>query len=336
MPLDWTPFVDLIHRHERFLLTTHIRPDGDGLGSMLALADALEALGKTVQMTVASAVPPRYDFLDPRRRVQRLIPPGDTYRNAQVAIVLDTGTWNQLGDFGALLRSLDVAKVVIDHHVTQDNLGAQPFVDTSAEATGRLVWEAINALGGKFAAETAHDLFVALAMDTGWFRHPNTTARTLSLASQLVAAGASPTAVYEDLNERNTLGRQHLAGLVLGRLTLEAGGRIAHTAILLGDYAATGAVPQDSEDMVNFTRSIDGVEVGLFFMEQPSGGTKVSLRSRQRVDVARIAEMFGGGGHRLASGAIVNSPLADTRARILAAVADALGPPADPTPEPGR
>jgi phosphoesterase RecJ-like protein len=173
-------------------------------------------------------------------------------------------------------------------------------------------------------------------MDTGWFRHPNTTARTLSLAAQLVEAGANPTEIYEDLNERNTLGRQRLAGLVLSRLTLAAEGRIAHTAIYIGDYESTGAVPQDSEDMVNFTRSIDGVEVGLFFMEQPSGGTKISLRSRQRVDVARIAETFGGGGHRLASGAIVLAPLADVRPRVIAAVAAALGPPSDPLPELAR
>ncbi len=336
MPLDWTPLVDLVRRHERFLLTTHVRPDGDGLGSMLALADTLQAHGKTVQMTVASSLPPRYNFLDPHRRVQRFELPGDAYRQTQVVIVLDTGTWNQLGDFGTLLKTLDVPKVVIDHHLTQDDLGGVQLVDTSAEATGRLVWEAVTALGGPLTAAAAHALFVALAMDTGWFRHPNTTAATLTLAAQLVTAGAQPTTAYEDLFERNTLGRQRLLGLVLGRLTLADGGRVAHSAIYLADYEATGAVPQDSEDMINFTRSIDGVEVGLFFMEQPKGGTKISLRSRQRVDVARIAESFGGGGHRLASGAILDAPLDETRTRVLAAVAAALGPPSDPLPELAR
>ncbi len=124
MPLDWSPFVDLVRRHQCFVLTTHIRPDGDGLGSMLALADVLEAppLSKTVRMTVASVLPPRYDFLDPLRRIRRFEPPGDPYRDADAAIVLDTGTWNQLGDFGTLLRSLPIAKAVIDHHLTQDDL----------------------------------------------------------------------------------------------------------------------------------------------------------------------------------------------------------------------
>src|SRR5258708_1670611 len=139
MPLDWTPFVDFARRHQRFVLTTHVRPDGDGLGSMLALADALERYGKTVSMTVASVLPARYDFLDPAKRVRRCAPPGDAYRDADAAVVLDTGTWNQLGDFGNFLRTQAVSKVVIDHHLTQDDLGALRFVDTTAEATGRLV-----------------------------------------------------------------------------------------------------------------------------------------------------------------------------------------------------
>ena len=188
MPLDWSPFVDLVRRHQRFVLTTHVRPDGDGLGSMLALADVLEAppLAKTVRMTVASALPPRYDFLDPARRVRRFEPPGDAYRDADAAIVLDTGTWNQLGEFGTFLRSLPIAKAVIDHHLTQDDLGALRLVDTTAEATGRLVHEAILALGGPLPASAAHCLFVALAMDTGWFRHNNTTPATFTLAADLV------------------------------------------------------------------------------------------------------------------------------------------------------
>jgi phosphoesterase RecJ-like protein len=323
MPLDWSPFVHLVNRHQRFLLTTHVRPDGDGLGSMLALADTLEQRGKTTSLVVASALPPRYHFLDPKHRVHRFELPGDAYRDADLIVVLDTGTWNQLGDFGTLLKQHPGPRVVIDHHLTQDDLGAVRFVDTTAEATGRLVYEAVTALGGPLSPEAAHCLFVAVAMDTGWFRHDNTSAATLALAGQLVGAGARPTAAYEALFEQSTLGRLRLAGLVLGRLTLELGGRVCHSAILRDDYAATGAVPQDSEDLVNYTRSVAGVEVGLFFMEQPRGGVKVSFRSR-RVDVSRVAEQFGGGGHRLASGAVLDLPLPEARSRVLAAVGRAL------------
>lgn len=326
MPLDWSPFVDLVRRHQRFVLTTHVRPDGDGLGSMLALADVLEAppLSKSVRMTVASVLPSRYDFLDPSHRIRRFEPPGDAYRDSDAAIVLDTGTWNQLGDFGIFLRTLPVQKIVIDHHLTQDDLGAVRLVDATAEATGRLVFEAIAALGGPIPASAAHAMFVALAMDTGWFRHGNTTPATFTLAADLLRAGARATEAYDCLFEQSTLGRLKLMGLVLSRLQVTNRGRVAHTEILRDDYETTGALPQDSEDLVNYTRSLAGVEVGLFFMEQPRGGVKVSFRSRQRIDVARLAEQFGGGGHRLASGAILDTTLDEARKRVLAAVGAAL------------
>lgn len=325
MPLDWSPFVDLV-RCQRLLLTTHVRPDGDGLGSMLALADALEARDKHVSMVVASSLPPRYDFMDPEHRIQRFSAPTPEHSAAEAVLVLDTGTWNQLGDFGAFLRATTARKLVIDHHVTQDELGATRLVDVAAEATGRLVYEAIRALGMKPSARAANNLFVALAMDTGWFRHNNTTPRTFELAAELVACGAQPTILYEHLFEKSTLARQKLTGLVLSRLQTVENGLVAHSEIRKDDYAATGAVTQDSEDLINYTRGIAGVEVGLLFMEQPRGGIKVSFRSRSRVDVAKLAQGFGGGGHKLASGATLETSLDDAKQRVLAATAHALLP----------
>jgi phosphoesterase RecJ-like protein len=324
MPLDWSPFVALVRRHRRFLLTTHVRPDPDGLGSMLALADALGHLGKTVQMVVASLFPPHYQFLDPDRRVHAFEPPGDAWRQAEAVVVLDTGTWNQLGDFGPFLRQLPAEKTVIDHHLTQDDLGGLRLVDATAEATGRLVFEATHALGVPLEPPTAHLLFLAVATDTGWFRHPNAVPATFALAGELVAAGARPTEAYEHLYENNTLARLKLRGVVLDRLQLTASGLVAWTEVHRADYQATGATPQDSEELVNYPRSIAGVEVGLLFLEQPRGGVKVSFRSRSRIDVACIAERFGGGGHRLASGAILETTLDDARSRVLAAVTAAL------------
>jgi phosphoesterase RecJ-like protein len=325
MPLDWSPFVKLVDTHQHFLLTAHIRPDGDALGSLLALADALQQRGKTVQATIASSIPPRYAFLDPEHRVVPFRLPGDEYRSAQVVVVLDTGTWNQLGDFGTLLRAHSGPRVVVDHHLTQDDLGALRFVDTEAEATGRLIHDALTALGTKLSPATAERLFVALAMDTGWYRHQNTTAPTLDLAAQLVAAGANPTRIYELLFEQNSLSRLRLTGLILSRMQVLHDGRIAITEVHRGDYEATGAVPHDSEDLVNYTRSIAGIEVGIFLLEQPRGGVKISFRSRETVDVAILAEQFGGGGHRLAAGAIVvDQPLEQVRGRVLAAVQAAI------------
>ncbi len=325
MTLDWSPFVQLVQRHQRFVLTTHVRPDPDGLGSQLALADVLEGLGKDVQLVIASDWPPRYTFLDTDRRIKRFAP-GPAYQNAEVLVVLDTGTWNQLGDFGPFLKASTAAKVVIDHHLSQDDLGAIRLLDTTAEATGRLVYDAVQALGRPLSARAASALFAALATDTGWFRHKNTTAATFDLGARLIRAGADPTWLYEQIYEQSTVPRVLLTGLVLSRMRVVENGRVAYSEVHKADYPATGAIPQDTEDMINYTRSIAGVEVGLFFMEQPAGGVKISFRSRGRVDVARIAEQFGGGGHRLASGASLPTTLPEAERRVLDAVCQALPP----------
>jgi phosphoesterase RecJ-like protein len=317
MPIDWTPFVDLVARHRRFLMTTHIRPDGDGLGSMKALALAFQQIGKQVACVVASTIPPRYAFLNCDSGLEQFTQAREEHHQADAVIVLDTGTWNQLGAFGSFLRTLTVPKVVIDHHPTQDDLGATRFVDTSAEATGRLAYEAISALGVTLSEPMASALFVAVAMDTGWFRHSNARTGTFELAAKLVSAGARPEILYDRLYEENTLPRLKLMGLVLDRLQTAHEGRIAYSEIRRDDYATTGATPQDTEDLVNFTRSVSGVEVGLFFMEQPRGGVKVSFRSRAKVDVGHVAEQFGGGGHRLASGAIIETTLEEARRQVL-------------------
>lgn len=291
---------------------------------MLALADALRHRGKTVHMTVASTLPPRYDFMDPERTVRRFELPGDDYRQCDAILVLDTGTWGQLGDFGTFMKSLAVPKLVVDHHITQDDLGGERIVDTSAEATGRLVFEAIMALGGPITKSAAQHLFIALAMDTGWFRHSNTRPATFALASALEQAGANPTEAYNFLYEQNTLGRVKLTGVALERLQVTHNARTAYIEIRLSDYNACGATPQDTEDLINYTRSIAGIEVGLLFVEQPRGGVKVSFRSQSRVDVAQLAQQFGGGGHRLASGATLDTTLDEARRRVLDAVAAVL------------
>lgn len=325
MACDWQPLVELVAQGQRFLLTTHVRPDGDGLGSMKALAAGLRQRGKEVHLVIPSAVPPRYDFLDPQQEIVRFTSSTEQQRNVDVLMVLDTGTWNQLDDMAEFVRSSPAHKAVIDHHVTQDDLGALRFIDTKAEATGRLIHEALQALGGPITPEAATALFVALAMDTGWFRHSNTTPRTFALAAELVQAGANPTTLYEKLFERSSLARLKLTGLVLGRLTLEQGGRIAHSRIVKDDYATTGATPPDSEDLVNWTLSVTGVEVGLLFMEQPRGGIKISFRSRSKVDVSKLAQQFGGGGHAAAAGAIAPGRIEDVQAQVLAAATQAMG-----------
>jgi phosphoesterase RecJ-like protein len=212
--------------------------------------------------------------------------------------------------------------VVIDHHPTQDDLGAIRFVDTSSESSGRLVYEAIGALGVPVTPVMASYLFSAVSTDTGWFRHANTSAETMFLGGKLIQAGAKPTELYNIIYEKSTLPRKKLMGLVLERIEVIAAGRgIVHSDIRRTDYAATGAIPSDTEDLVNLLRGIGEVEV--LFMEQPEGGIKVSFRS-DRADVGKVAESFGGGGHRLASGAVLQGTLEDAKKRVLDAVIAAL------------
>lgn len=323
MALDWSPLVEFLRTHDRPLLMTHIRPDADGLGSQLAVHAALTALGKKPRVAIASKLLPRYSFLDPQRQVIEDFKPA-AFADRDCVVVLDTGTWNQLGDFGDWLKASPLPRAVVDHHRTQDDLGGLQFVDTTAEATGRLAHEIITALGGPISKESANNLFMALATDTGWFRHPNATPATFALAAVLTELGAEPTKLYEHLYEAAPLARFRLTGVALERLQVRAGGQVAFTEIYLTDYAKTGAVPGDTEDLINYPRSVEGVEVGLVFIEQPGGGTKISFRARSRVDVSKVAEQFGGGGHRLASGARTNLPLPETRDQVLAAIETAL------------
>jgi bifunctional oligoribonuclease and PAP phosphatase NrnA len=323
MSVDWSPLVSFLRTHECPLLMTHIRPDADGLGAQLALHETLSALGKKPRIAIASKLPPRYAFLDPDRKLIEDFKPAK-FADRDSVLVLDTGTWNQLGEFGEWLKTTNLPRAVVDHHRTQDDLGGLQFVDVAAESTGRLAREIIAALGVKLTPSLANNLFMAVATDTGWFRHPNATPPTFTLAAELVEAGASPTALYEELYESAPLARLRLVGVALERLQVRAGGKIAYTEIYLSDYVATGAVPGDTEDLINHPRSVEGVEVALLFIEQPGGGTKVSFRARA-TDVSKLAERFGGGGHKLAAGARTNDPLPATRDLVLKAVEESLG-----------
>jgi phosphoesterase RecJ-like protein len=321
MPLDWSPFVEFVRRHERFFLTTHVRPDGDGIGSMLALGEALEQLGKRVRRVIPSRLPPRYEFMDPGRSIEVFGGPG--VHDCDALVVLDTGTWNQLADVAGYVRESRAEKLVIDHHRTQDDLGATAIVDVTAAATGQMACEAIAALGVPLTPTMATNLFVALAWDTGWFRHPNASEAIYEKAGRLLGGGANPTIIHEELYDRKSLEALKLQGRVLERVQTRAGGTIAFSYVLFADYAETGAIPLDTEDLINFPRSIAGVEVALMFMEQRDGTIKVSFRSR-RADVGRLAEQFAGGGHRLAAGATLPGPLEQARERVLAAVTAAI------------
>jgi len=325
MPIDWRPFTKLISEAQSFVLTSHMRPDCDAIGSEIGLALALRSLGKVVRIVNGDPVPPHIAFIDPNRDVQVLgrdVTASDL--KCDVLVVLDTSAWSQLGPMADVVRNTTAHRVVIDHHVSQDDMNAQVFKDTLSESSGRLVLQAIDAIGATVTRQIANPLFAAIATDTGWFRFPSVGEATLGAAMRLVGAGAKPHEVFAALYEQNSLPRILLQGRMLTNVQSHLGGRLLTTAITQAELKSIGAEPTDTEDVINRLLSVRGVEVALFFLELGAEETKVSLRSRSAIDVNQIAAQFGGGGHKAASGVRYKGPLSKAETAVVAAVTEAM------------
>lgn len=326
MPIDWAPLREIIHHNQRFVLTSHVRPDADALGSELAMAGLLEQLGKEVRIINASPVPPRLAFLDPTKRVLQL---GVNVTEEQalqtdVHMVLDTSAWGQLAEMGRVFRKTTATKVCIDHHASAEDIGAINFKDINSEATGALVFDFAQAFEIPITPAIASAMYSAIATDTGWFRFPSTTSRTMEVIARLIDLGAQPSVLYQQLYERFTISRVKLVGRVLSRIRLDCQGRLASTYVRLDDYTETGSEASDTEDLVNECLKIAGTEAAYILIEQTNSQIKCSFRSRVPVDVSRVAEQFNGGGHKQAAGAILPGPLGEAQSRILAAMTTAL------------
>jgi phosphoesterase RecJ-like protein len=218
---------------------------------------------------------------------------------------------------------------VIDHHVSQDDLGAELFKDTTAEATGRLIVDAARALKVTLTPEIATPLFTAVATDTGWFRFGSASGDTYRCGGALVDAGAKPSAIYKQLYEQDTLARLRLIGRTLAHAETELNGRLIYTNVSQEDFAATGALPSDTEDVINMTLQVGGTEVAVICVELADGGVKFSFRSRPaasgtQIDCSRVAEQFGGGGHKAAAGATLLEPCSTALPKVLDAVRRAM------------
>ncbi len=291
------------------------------------MAGILETLGKEVLIVNGHKTPPNLAFIDPNKKLKTLGEDiqADQLTGIDVLMILDTSAWAQLGPMGDVIKATKAHKALMDHHLGEDDLGAELFKDTAAEATGRLVTEAAQHLGVKLTPEIAMPLFAALATDTGWFRFGSTTPTTMRCGATLIEAGAQPSRIYQDLYERDTLARVKLRGLILGHTTSDMDGRLVYTWVLKEDFAATGALPSDTEDVINQTLAVAGTEVAVIFVEQAAGGFKLSFRSRTpKVDCNQLAASFGGGGHKAAAGAFVTGTLGEVRPRVLDSVRAAM------------
>lgn len=305
----------------RVCLTTHVNPDGDGLGSEVGLAVMLRALGAHVSITNPTPTPSRYDFLF--EGLPGLDKTGEAIkelRRADLIIVLDIADLGRLGMLAETVRERGVTVACVDHHASKGDLPPGPrYVDPGAAATGELIRELARANGWELTVEAARALYVAIVTDTGGFRFSNTKPHTLRAAADLLECGIDPEAVYVELYSKAPEGRVRLMAEALQTLVVEHDAGIAWVTIPPGALERYGVDPDDLDGVVEYARSIDGVRLGMLFREIAGGRIKISFRSIGGVDVAKLAGQFQGGGHAKAAGASLPGALADVQSTVLKA-----------------
>ena len=317
----WDDLIELLNTHERLLLTTHINPDGDAIGSLVGLGLHLEELGKTALLVIEHPVPPMYRFLDPDGRVRQYEAERDDADIAacDMAVVLDVGSLDRVGRLEKPLSRHAVPIACIDHHATNNGFADVNAVQTEAASACSLILDLIRAMGRKPSPRVAEALYVGLATDTGWFRFQNTTAQVFRDAAELVDAGASVPRIYERVYENRSAAAMRLLGRALDGLQTDCDGRLAWLTLTRAMFEQTGADESETEGIIDHARKIAGTELLILFRERADGGTRVSLRARHDLDVAALAARFGGGGHRKAAGIPLDSPLATAIPTLLAA-----------------
>jgi nanoRNase/pAp phosphatase (c-di-AMP/oligoRNAs hydrolase) len=316
----WKKIIKIIESNDSFLITTHINPDGDAIGSEAALRAYLEELGKRALVVNSNPTPDNLQFLDPDGEI-RVFTRGaekDVFEGIDVVFVLDVNNWEHLGAFGKALRRDTRTRVCIDHHEDANVEFADVAVnDTSYAATGMMVYELIRAMDGELTREIAEAIYAAIITDTGTFRFSNTDGRTLRAAAELCDRGVEPYKLYRQVFANKTWGTGRLLGPVLASVQSAADGRLAWIIATQKMFSDANATYDDSDGFVDLVRAIKGVELVLFFKEIAGGKIKVSLRSNGRVDAFAIAQGFGGGGHRMASGMKVDGPMNEAIDRVV-------------------
>lgn len=308
--------VELLRIHDNVLILSHLNPDGDSVGSVLALGRALEKQGKKVTLTTIDPVPLKYRFLPGADAVKTWQEAGEG--DYQLFVALDS---SDLARLEPLDKELLVKErlVNIDHHVSNHNYGRYNYVDVRAGSTGEIILQILDALGQEIDREMALCLYVALCTDTGCFRFSNTTPQTHRMTARLLEVGIDPAAIYQEIYENTTKEGIILLREALNTLEFYAGDKVAYITITRETMDKTGAREEDTEGIINYTRSIQGVEIGILFREMEQDKTRVGFRSRQ-VDIARLAVIYGGGGHPLAAGCQLSKPLPEARDEILGRV----------------
>ncbi len=308
----WKDVSKIIREHKRFVVTTHIHPEGDAVGSEVALTGFLRNLGKEVEIVNSSPTPANCVFL-PLAGTIKVYPEqytADIMGKTDAVIIVDVNNWAHLGPFADEIRKTPKQRVCIDHHQGGDrDLAAVTVNDTGASAAGLLIYDLINYMQGDMTLPIAEALYTAIATDTGSFRFSNTNERAFRAASDLCKIGVDPFAIYREAYAKSW-GGANLIGPVLSTLERTPDGRIAWIQVTQRMLERAGAMYEDSDDLLELLRPIRGVELCIAFKEIAGGKIKVSLRSNGKIDAFDIAKRHGGGGHRMAAGVTIDGPMA--------------------------
>lgn len=311
-----------LRANHRFAVLSHVRPDGDAIGSQLALARSLKLIGKQVRAWNEDGMLEKYSFVPGAEMLTRPPPEPEEF---DVVLALDTAIQNRLGSTVASIRSAKTW-INIDHHPSNPGYGDLVYIDPVAPATGQIIFELIKSQSLPLDREIAENLYVAISTDTGSFQYPNTTARTLEIAAELVRAGVDVGRVSQLLYENYPRRRIELLRELLATMRFDADGRVARFSLSLNLARQLGVLPEDNEGLIDHLRAVRGVIVAVFFEELTDGKVRVSMRSKSSdVDVSAICQKFGGGGHALAAGARVRGSLAEVEKKIMEAVCETIG-----------
>jgi bifunctional oligoribonuclease and PAP phosphatase NrnA len=322
--------IDSLAQCRRVLITTHVRPDGDALGTAAAMAMGLRSKQIASEVLLFSRLPRKYSFVFKENDiafhdVEAGWPQPFTLDPYDALLVVDTGTWSQLPGLREHLSGWKKPKLVVDHHLTQEDWADVKLVETTAAAAGEIAVKLLAQWNVPLNRPIATALFLAIASDTGWFQFSNTRPATLRIAADLMEAGVDTDAMYQRLYQNERAERLALQTRAQDSLELICDGRLAVMRVLKSDFQETRSNVNDTENLINIPLQIRAVEVSILMIEPPDDPViRVSFRSKGQLDVARFAEQFGGGGHARASGLKLAGTLSEVHDRVVTAMTKAL------------
>ena len=308
--------METIRRHRRFTVSSHVNPEGDALGSALALASLLKRLGKRAVVATDGGIPKAFEFFP---RIAPVVGRPSDVPLPEVAMTVDVPVLARLGSMAGLFEKAGLS-VNIDHHVSNQWFAGINWVDPKAAAVGEMIYRLYQAFGVKPSREEALCMYVSIVTDTGSFRYMSTTPQVHQIASDLISRGVSPLKVAQDIYECHSPSDLRFLGRVLTALKSTPDGKISWVEVPYRLLKSCRPGPEIIDELVNYPRSVQTAEVSFVLREQSlDGKIRVSFRSKGRVDVNRIARSFGGGGHRAASGCTVEGTLPQVRQKVLKA-----------------